>query len=541
MKKTPILFAYLFLFFTLFMERPIYAQLPTNVLVGYHENWGSLKLTQAHPNYNVICLAFALPVNYPSVGYDLRYALPPAYSTVAQMMADIDILHSQGKVVLLSIGGATGPIMLNSAAEQTTFENSITNIFTTYGNKIDGLDMDLETSSMAFGSTWTMTSPAAGQTRMVNAIQNVMATYLATNGKKMLLTMAPETIYLMGGLSTYQVANTNGGAFLPILDGLRNDFDLLHMQLYNAGGASGGVIAWNGTIYYDTGNIDFALSMNESVIKGFTCVSGKGTFAGIPSTKVAFGLPATSAASTAGTGYVTPAKICLAVQYFKGTITKAAAGATYTMTAAYPGMKGLMTWSIDEDYTSVNGQWNFANGYTCAFPLPVEFTSFNIVQETQGIQLTWQTASEQNADHFSVQRSTDGTEFIDITNVPAYGNSNSLRTYNYVDPISSSGTLYYRIKETDIDGKTTFTSIKAVHLKSLNVDIYPNPSNGSFTLRTDQTVSVTLQNMEGITVSSFNFNPEEYSKTFGSALTAGIYILSVQAEGKIDRIRLVKE
>jgi chitinase len=356
------------LFCTLLFVRASQAQLPAHVLVGYHENWGTLRLTDAHANYNVICLSFALPVNYPSVGYDLRYALPAAYSTVAQMKADIDILHSQGKVVLLSIGGATGPIFLNSAAEQTTFENSINAILTTYGNKIDGIDMDLESSSMAFGSTWTISSPTAAQTRMVNAIKNIMATYLATNSKKMILTMAPEVIYLMGGLSSNQITNYNGGAYLPILDGLRNELDLLHMQLYNAGGASGGVYAWNNTLYYDNGTIDFALAMNESITKGFTCKSSKGTFVGIPSSKLAFGLPASSAGS--GSGYVIPANICTGVQYFMGQISKPAS-ATYTMSASYPAFRGLMTWAIDEDYANTS-QWSFALGYSCSMTLPVQ-------------------------------------------------------------------------------------------------------------------------------------------------------------------------
>src|SRR6478735_8272380 len=205
MKKSARIFSIsLFLLSFIILNQSAYAQLPSNVLVGYHENWNTLKISQAHANYNVICLSFALPVNYPAVGYDLRYALPAGYTTVAQMMTDIDLVHSQGKVVLLSIGGATGPVMLNSAAQQTTFENSLNAIFTTYGNKIDGIDLDLETQSLNFGP-WTLTSPDAAQTRLVNAVKNVMANYQTVNGKKMILTMAPEVIYLMGGLSTYQV------------------------------------------------------------------------------------------------------------------------------------------------------------------------------------------------------------------------------------------------------------------------------------------------------------------------------------------------
>jgi chitinase len=514
------------------------AQLPSNVLVGYHENWNTLKISQAHANYNVICLAFALPVNAPSVGYDLRYTLPAGYSTVAQMKTDIDLVHSQGKVVLLSIGGATGPIMLTSAAQQTTFENSINTIFATYGNKIDGIDMDLETSSMAFGA-WTMSSPAAAQTRMVNAMKNVMATYQATNGKKMILTMAPEVIYLTGGFSTWQVANVNGGAFLPILDGLRAEFDLIHMQLYNAGGASGGVYAWNNVLYYDNGTMDFALAMNESIVKGFTCVSGKGVFAGIPASKIAFGFPATSSGSTAGTGYVTPANICAGVKYFKG-ITGKPAGVTYTMSSSYPSMRGLMDWSINEDYTSINGQWNFANGFTCSFTLPVTFSDFQLSKSEQGINVRWQTTFEQNANYFTIQKSNDGTNFLDLESIQAKGNSSAVVDYKYIDNSEVHGTVYYRIKEVDFNGEASYTDIKAIETTGLNVVVYPNPSVANFTIQLNQDANITIENITGTTISTVALD-ENYSAHFGDMLSPGIYLLSIQSAGKIERIRIVKK
>lgn len=370
-------------FLVFFSVNHIHAQLPDKVLVGYHENWNTLKLSEIHQNYNVVCLAFALPVNAPAVGYDIRYTIPFGYAgTTAQkkaaFIADIDALHSEGKTVLLSIGGATGPIMLNNSTERDVFINSVNAILAEYDYKVDGIDLDLESSSMAFESSWTISSPAAGQTNMVNAVKSIMENYQTVTGKKMILTAAPEVVYLMGGLSTWQVQNIHGGAFLPILDGLRNELDLLHMQLYNAGGSSGGVFAWNNTIYNDNGTADFALAMNESIIKGFTCVSGKGTFTGLPSHKLAFGLPATSSTSTAGTGYVTPADICTAAKYFKGEISKPA-GISYTMSGSYPSLKGLMTWSINEDEKSVNGSWNFADNFHCAFPQTV--THINSIYE----------------------------------------------------------------------------------------------------------------------------------------------------------------
>ena len=440
-----------------------FAQLPSNVLVGYHENWGTLKLSQVNSNYNVICLAFALPSS--GTSYNMQYTLPAGYTSIAQMTTDIDALHAQGKKVLLSIGGATAYIYLNNTTERDAFVTSVNNIMAAYSYKIDGIDLDLEKNintgqnSMAFGSTWTMSAPAAQQTHMVNAVKSIMSNYQTQTSKKMLLTAAPEAVYLLGALSSWQVTNANGGAFLPILDGLRTEIDCLHMQLYNAGGSSGGIIAWNGTIYYDDGTIAFALAMNESMIKGFTLLSGKGTFASFPASKLAMGFPATSAPNAAGTGYVTPTNVCNAARYFKGEIAKPA-GCTYTMTAAYPTLKGLMTWSINEDsYLS----YPFVGAYTCAFSstaAPVANFNKSLTTACVGQTVTftdastntpnawsWNfgsgastaTASTQGA--HSISYSTTGTKTIALTATNGGGSNATSQTISVVAASGNAGAI----------------------------------------------------------------------------------------------------
>ncbi|MBA3704742.1 MAG: T9SS type A sorting domain-containing protein [Bacteroidetes bacterium] len=341
----------------------VQAQLPAKVLVGYWQNWSTnLKLSQINSNYNVIDLAFATTKG--TTDHDMQFTLPGNYSKTA-FLADIDALHAAGKVVILSIGGANDPVFLDNNTEKTTFVNSILTILSDYNYKIDGIDIDLETSSLNFGSSWTMTSPAVGQQNLIGAIQDIMSAYQTQTGKKLLLTMAPETVYLMGALSNYQITNLNGGAYLPIIEALKNELDLLHCQYYNAGGASGGTYARDGAIYYDTGDPDYVTAMTETVIKGFTLLNGKGIFSGIPANKVVFGLPANSC-NAGGTGYVTPADVCNAAKYLRGIISKPS-GWAYVRTTTYPDLRGMMTWSINEDLDPCSGVYSFANNFSCAF------------------------------------------------------------------------------------------------------------------------------------------------------------------------------
>jgi chitinase len=360
------------------------AQLPTNTLVGYHENWYNIKLSKIHENYNVVCLAFAVAQNGSTS--DMKYDIPAGYTgSVTQkkneFMADIDALHVEGKRVILSIGGATSPISLTNDTERDEFIATINGILAEYSYKMDGIDLDFEGSSLSFGSTWTINSPAAGQTRVVDAVKSIMSNYKIQTGKKMLLLMAPEVLYVQGGLSSWGVSNANGGAYLPIIDGLRNELDLLSVQLYNTGGANGGAFAWNGSIYYD-GTPEFPLAMTETLIKGFTCVGGKGTFTGLPASKLTFAFPASTANNAAGTGYLGTTDVCNTAKYFKGEITKPG-GYNYTMSTSYPDLRGLMTWSINEDSYATSGVYSFADNYPCAFPLNI--TSVLTVDEAIGV------------------------------------------------------------------------------------------------------------------------------------------------------------
>jgi chitinase len=528
--------------------KPANAQLPSNVLVGYLENWNNLRMSQADSRYNVFCLAFAYDPPTWTLGYDLQFTRPPGYATDAAMMTDIDLMHSQGKRVLLSIGGASGLIRLNSIAERDVFITSVNNIFTRFGNKIDGLDLDLEGASMAFGTTWTITAPAPGQTYMIDAIKSIMATYLATNSKKMILTAAPEVLYLMGGMSAFQVASYNGGAFLPILEGLRNEIDLLFMQLYNAGGASGGVYAWDGNLYYDNGTPDFALAMCESVIKGFTCVSGKGTWNPFPESKIAFGLPATSAASTAGTGYLTNSEVCDAVRYFKGLIPKPGS-ITYTMNAFRPGMKGLMTWSINEDNASINGQWNFATNFNASCGLsataPVSLLYFNAERSNEQVLLDWTTSSETNNDYFAIEYSTDGILFSEIAKVAGLGNSSIGQHYDYADYNTVEGDCYYRLAQYDFDGTVHYSEIKTV-TNSFESGLHLNRNPFVNTLSVvpygheGVEASIRVTDCSGkLLLSKVVKGTEEIR--IGESFVPGLYLLQFSCQGQTKQYKIIKQ
>jgi chitinase len=332
------------------------AQMPSPAFVGYWETWGTMKLTAINPAYNVIDIAFA--VTKGSSMYDMEMASFSNY-TKSAFMTDMDALHAQKKVIILSIGGANDPVFLNSATEKNTFVTSMNKILTDYGDKFDGIDIDLEAASIKqFAGTWTMTSPVAQQQYLIDGIKQIMADYKTRTGRKLLLTMAPETYYVQGGLSSGQISGAGGAGYLPIIEALKNEIDMLHCQLYN--GSSN--VAVDGKAYTE-GTGDFLVSMTETVIKGFTVLNGKGVFSGLPANKVGIGLPSCSGVAS---GYVTPDIVCQAVKYIRGVIPKPA-NWKYTLTKSYPEMTCLMTWDVNED---VKCSSSFAGIKACAFQNP---------------------------------------------------------------------------------------------------------------------------------------------------------------------------
>ncbi|MCI5056491.1 MAG: hypothetical protein MRY83_10310, partial [Flavobacteriales bacterium] len=146
----------------------------------------------------------------------------------------------------------------------------------------------------------------------------------------------------------------------------------------------------------------------------------------------------------------------------------------------------------------VGTTWNFS-GSASAFspftvdakpssPLPVELTDFVAYLEEGIVKLEWETATEINNDYFVVERSKDGDAFEVIANVDGAGNSNTVRNYEAEDADPYIGLSYYRLKQVDFNGKTTYTKLVPVNndpfVGNTNPDksfsIFPNPSDGEF-------------------------------------------------------------
>lgn len=110
--------------------------------------------------------------------------------------------------------------------------------------------------------------------------------------------------------------------------------------------------------------------------------------------------------------------------------------------------------------------------------VPIRLTSFNGVKDINKVQLKWQTTSEQNSKYFDVEFSENGNLWSSIGTVDAAGNSSVQRNYGLLHNTPVNGVNYYRLKQVDINGNFSYSSIVAINftIKGVNINsVYPNP------------------------------------------------------------------
>ncbi len=317
----------------------IFGQLPNPAIVGYWENWTAgnfVYFSEIDSRYNVIMVSFASHKNGNDYEMDLIPEPGKYWQDTSLFQNEMVQLQNEGKKILLSIGGATYPIMLDSLPEKEVFVSSVGAILDKWN--FDGLDIDLEGISLKFNDIKIDTIEDVRLGYMIDAIKDIMANYHATHAKKLLLTMAPETHYVQGGMSENLVLNSHGGAYLPMIEALRDSIDMLNVQLYNSGSMPG-----LDSVYYDQSTPDFILALTEATIRGFTSAGALGTYSGLPATKIGVGLP-----SCSGWGFTEPKVLDATMRYLLG---KGPQPGNYKLlqNGGYPDLRGMMTWSINSD------------------------------------------------------------------------------------------------------------------------------------------------------------------------------------------------
>lgn len=103
-------------------------------------------------------------------------------------------------------------------------------------------------------------------------------------------------------------------------------------------------------------------------------------------------------------------------------------------------------------------------------PLPISLLSFNLTNNDNRVVINWSTATELNNDYFTIEHSTDGQYWDIVSNVSGAGTSNQIRDYELTDENPENGINYYRLKQTDFDGRFEYFAPKVINLNNSKDD-----------------------------------------------------------------------
>jgi len=308
------------LFFSPSNNYVLNSKLPQHMVTGYWHNFcnGStnLKLRDVPSYYDMICVSFTGNTATPGeVTFELDSYLASSVGgyTKQEFIQDIADLQSRGKHVIISVGGANGLIVINSATAADTFATSLSAIIREYG--FEGVDIDLEGSAVS------------GTEYIARGLKKVHDEF----GDDFIITMAPETYYMH---------NAEGlmGSYFRLAMEIKDILTICYPQFYNAGSDLG---------YNDF----FARYPSQSFITSLATMYIEN---GLRPDQMAIGVPALQN-SGAGSGYISINDFIAVINslVFKQELDG------FTPPREYKTLRGVMTWSINWDGTQ-NYVWGRA-------------------------------------------------------------------------------------------------------------------------------------------------------------------------------------
>ncbi|MHA1053677.1 glycosyl hydrolase family 18 protein [Enterobacter mori] len=308
------------------------------IVMGFWHNWNeseysgsgyqqgffkNLQLTDIPDACNVVAVAFMKVTAAAARNGERIPDFKPSVMSDSDFQHQVGILNAQGRVVLISLGGADAHIELITGDEQP-LADKIIQLTETYG--FDGLDIDLEQNAITARDNQTV----------IPAALKIVKEHYRLKNKNFIISMAPEFPYLR-----------KGNSYEPYITSLNGYYDFIAPQYYNQGGdgiwdpVTSSWIPQND----DTRKEHFLYALTHAI------VSDNAEWITIPADKFVIGLPANNDA--AATGYViNPQDVTNALSRLEQD--------------GYA-VKGLMTWSVNWDAGRTKAgheyNWEFIERY----------------------------------------------------------------------------------------------------------------------------------------------------------------------------------
>ena len=192
------------------------------------------------------------------------------------------------------------------------------------------------------------------------------------------------------------------------------------------------------------------------------------------------------------------------------------------------------TYTFNGSGNNVNGPTVLTNG---GQSLPVTLLYFRVVPQGKRVSVAWASANEQGAARYVVERSRSLNEFLPVGTVQAIGTTTIRQNYGFIDEQPPMGVTYYRLRQVDLDGISTYTKPVSVQVNEFEpaMLVLGNPvKSGIIYLSTQNLTNANyqLRSLNGQLVETQVMAQAngDVSLTPVSRPTAGLYLLTAQTE-----------
>lgn len=185
-------------------------------------------------------------------------------------------------------------------------------------------------------------------------------------------------------------------------------------------------------------------------------------------------------------------------------------------------------------------------------PLPVNIVDFMAEMEDGKAKIHWSTKGEMRNDYFSLLKSEDGVHFVKFAEIdgPSGGNSSGTINYSFYDENPYPQVTYYKVGQTDFDGKYKETESIALQnvMNNGEIRIYPNPARDNLTIifssKSNLGSQVKVMDLTGNIIQHFNIDHQHgvNDYTFSlDGLSNGVYYLELSNEFEHRQIKFMFE
>jgi hypothetical protein len=177
--------------------------------------------------------------------------------------------------------------------------------------------------------------------------------------------------------------------------------------------------------------------------------------------------------------------------------------------------------------------------------LPMEWVDFQVksASTSNQLQLNWKIVENRAHKGYIVEYSHDGTNWEDVGFVNGNGQLEGEATYTYTMGKVFSGTVYFRVKQLELNGSANYSSVRKVNLNnSIDLKVWPNPATSMLQINIgNQNGRASIMDASGRVVKTVNLS-SGINRIQVNELNRGIYMLSfTTASGEISTTRFLKQ